>query len=109
MAVLAERGHLGSRSTSRRCAKTGSRYASDEPRLYSLKDENGKSHKAYRLVLYAGAYGEYYGVQGMTWRYPPILDDPDGSRTVDGRQLISTTTAATCGSWPGGPSGPPTG
>jgi polyisoprenyl-teichoic acid--peptidoglycan teichoic acid transferase len=39
-------------------------------------------------VLYAGAYGEYYGVQGMGWRYPPILDDPDGSRVVAGRRLL---------------------
>jgi polyisoprenyl-teichoic acid--peptidoglycan teichoic acid transferase len=88
MAVLAEtEGHLGFPFYFPTLRKTGSRYASDEPRLYSIEDENGKSHKAYRLVLYAGAYGEYYGMQGMTWRYPPILDDPDGSRTVGGRKL----------------------
>ena len=88
MAVLAEtQGHLGFPFYFPTLRKTGSRYASNEPRLYSIKDENGKSHKAYRLVLYAGAYGEYYGVQGMTWRYPPILDDPDASRTVGGRKL----------------------
>jgi polyisoprenyl-teichoic acid--peptidoglycan teichoic acid transferase len=88
MAVLAEtQGHLGFPFYFPTLRKTGSRYASNEPRLYTIKDENGKAHKAYRLVLYAGAYGEYYGVQGMTWRYPPILDDPDGTRTVDGRKL----------------------
>jgi LCP family protein required for cell wall assembly len=68
--------------------KTGSRYASDEPRLYSIEDEQGRAHQAYRLVLYAGAYGEYYGVQGLGWRYPPILDDPDGVRRVGGRKLL---------------------
>jgi hypothetical protein len=31
--------------------------------------------------------GEYYGVQGMTWRAPPILDNPDETRIVDGRRL----------------------
>jgi LCP family protein required for cell wall assembly len=67
--------------------KTGSRYTNTEPRLYKIKDETGGSHQAYRLVLYAGAYGEYYGVQGMAWRDPPILDDPDGSRKVGGRKL----------------------
>jgi hypothetical protein len=67
--------------------KTGSRYASAEPRLYDIEDEQGKRHQAYRLVLYAGAYGEYYGVQGMTWKAPPVLDDPDRTRTVGGRRL----------------------
>ncbi len=38
-------------------------------------------------MLYSG-YGEYYGVQGMTWKYPPILDDPDTTRTVNGRKLM---------------------
>jgi hypothetical protein len=38
-------------------------------------------------VLYAGATGEYYGVQGLTWRSPPILDNPDGTRVVGGRRL----------------------
>jgi hypothetical protein len=39
-------------------------------------------------VLYGGAYGEYYGVQGLGWRYPPILDDPDAVRRVGGRKLL---------------------
>ncbi len=67
--------------------KTGSRYTNTEPRLYSIKDETGGAHQAYRLSLYAGAYGEYYGVQGTSWRDPPILDDPDGTRRVGGRKL----------------------
>ena len=29
---------------------------------------SGKKHKAYRLVLSKGLAGEYYGVQGMTWK-----------------------------------------
>ena len=24
----------------------------------------------------------------MTWKYPPILDDPDRTRDVDGRKLL---------------------
>jgi LCP family protein required for cell wall assembly len=67
--------------------KTGSRYADPEPRIYTIKDGTGKSHKAYRLVLNAGSWSEYYGVQGMTWKSPPILDDPDRVREVDGRKL----------------------
>jgi polyisoprenyl-teichoic acid--peptidoglycan teichoic acid transferase len=67
---------------------TGSRYAAAEPRVYGIEDEQGKRHQAYRLSLYAGAYGEYYGVQGMSWRYPPILDDPDATRKVGNRRLM---------------------
>ena len=59
----------------------GSAYSGPEqPRVYKLKDETGKKQQAYRLVLRAPGIGEYYGVQGMTWKAPPILDNPD--RTV---------------------------
>ena len=34
-----------------------------------------------------GIVGEYYGIQGMNWRDPPILDDPSETRTVNGRKL----------------------
>jgi LCP family protein required for cell wall assembly len=65
----------------------GSRYAGTEPRIYSIEDEQGKKHKAYRLVVSKGIVGEYYGIQGTTWREPPILDDPSETRKVDGRKL----------------------
>ncbi|MBE2319261.1 LCP family protein [Solirubrobacter sp. CPCC 204708] len=67
--------------------KTGSRYADPEPRIYSLRDGQGKLHRAYRLTLNAGSWSEYYGIQGMTWQHPPILDDPDRVREVNGRKL----------------------
>jgi polyisoprenyl-teichoic acid--peptidoglycan teichoic acid transferase len=67
--------------------KTGSVYAGQEPRVYSLKDELGKRHQAYRLVLRAPGVGEYYGVQAMEWRDPPILDDPDRTVNRNGRRL----------------------
>ena len=46
----------------------------------SIKDERGKKREAYRLVLSTQRIGEYYGVQGLAWKAPPILDDPD--RTI---------------------------
>ena len=64
-------------------------------------DATGKKHKAYRLVLNAGTFSEYYGVQGMAWKDPPILDDPDRTRTVDGRKLQLYYDGSTCGSSPG--------
>jgi len=66
---------------------TGSSYAGTEPRIYKLRDERGKRHQAYRLVLRAPGIGEYYGVQGLTWKAPPILDDPDRTATHKGRKL----------------------
>jgi LCP family protein required for cell wall assembly len=58
----------------------GSVYSGTEPRIYKLKDERGKKREAYRLVLSTQRVGEYYGVQGLAWKAPPILDDPD--RTI---------------------------
>jgi polyisoprenyl-teichoic acid--peptidoglycan teichoic acid transferase len=65
----------------------GSSYAGTEPRIYKLFDERGKKHDAYRLVLRAPGIGEFYGVQGMTWKAPPILDDPDRTVERGGRKL----------------------
>ena len=65
----------------------GSSYSSEGPRIYSLKDEVGKKRQAYRLVLRAPGVGEYVGVQGMTWKAPPILDSPDRTVRSHGRKL----------------------
>lgn len=65
----------------------GSAYAGEAPRIYTIRDETGKRHKAYRLVLAKGVIGEYYGVQGMSWKDPPLLDNPDEIKFVGGRRL----------------------
>ena len=64
----------------------GSVYAG-KPRVYKLRDETGKRHDAYRIVVSKGIQGEYYGIQGMTWKNPPILDDPDEIQRIRGRKL----------------------
>jgi LCP family protein required for cell wall assembly len=63
-------------------------YQGQEPRTYTIRDERRKKHDAYRLVLAKGVVGEYYGVQGTTWRYPPILDDPHETIVRNGRKLM---------------------
>jgi polyisoprenyl-teichoic acid--peptidoglycan teichoic acid transferase len=67
----------------------GSSYSgtTPEPRIYNLKDETGKKQQAYRLVIRAPGIGEYYGVQGLTWKAPPILDNPDRTIHHNGRKL----------------------
>jgi LCP family protein required for cell wall assembly len=59
-----------------------------QPRTYSIADRNGKKYKAYRMVVDAGGFGQYYGIQGTTWTAPPILDNPDQTTTVRGRKLL---------------------
>ena len=62
---------------------------SSEPttRTYSIRDEAGTARDAYRMTykIFTGGFGEYYGVQGTTWRDPPLLDGPDETRVIDGR------------------------
>lgn len=60
----------------------------DMVRTYSLRDEQNTLHKAYRIVFSTGLIGSYWGVEGMTWKNPPILDHPNETRTVDGRTLM---------------------
>jgi polyisoprenyl-teichoic acid--peptidoglycan teichoic acid transferase len=63
-------------------------YQGQEPRTYTIRDELKKKHDAYRLVLAKGVVGEYYGVQGTSWRFPPILDDPHETIVRNGRKLM---------------------
>jgi LCP family protein required for cell wall assembly len=57
------------------------------PRVYKLRSPEGKKHGAYRMVIRrTNANGEYYGLQGTTWKDPPILDRPTEKRTVGGRE-----------------------
>ena len=58
------------------------------PRTYVIKDFKGRRHRAYRMVLDKGSLGDFYGIQGMTWKNPPILDKPSGKQTVNGRRLL---------------------
>jgi len=66
-------------------ASVGS-YADAEPRVYRLLVA-GDYYQAYRMVVSLGAPGEYYGIQGMTWKRPPILAGPHDTLVRDGRRL----------------------
>ncbi len=63
----------------------GSAYQPDDVRSYRIRDRGKNNYSAYRLTLSAPGTGQYYGVQGMTWRAPPILDDPSEKRRINGR------------------------
>ncbi len=56
-------------------------------RSYMLRGKRNKKHRAFRMVISAGRIGEYYGLQGTTWRNPPILSGPSEERQVGGRKV----------------------
>ena len=58
----------------------------DVPRVYKIEGPD-KRYVSYRMVLKKGSIGEYYGVQGTTWKDPPILSEPHENQRVGGRQF----------------------
>jgi LCP family protein required for cell wall assembly len=67
---------------------SGSSFAEDAPRTYTIADTGGKRHRAYKIVVSTGFVGEYYGVQGMSWLDPPILRSPSETRKIGGREYM---------------------
>ena len=61
------------------------RYADTNRRTYDIYDRNHHRYRAYRIVVFAGEIGQYYGIQGTTWQAPPILDNPSETRRMAGR------------------------
>jgi LCP family protein required for cell wall assembly len=57
------------------------------PRVYEIVTRDNKRFAAYRIVIKRGLVGEYYGVQGTTWKNPPILSSPSETRTIRGRRF----------------------
>jgi LCP family protein required for cell wall assembly len=57
-----------------------------EPLVYGLRDPDGKVHNAYRMVIRHNQIGEYSGLQGTTWKKPPILENPSEVRRIRGRK-----------------------
>ena len=64
----------------------GSSFAEDAPRAYTITSTNDKRYRAYKMVVFTGYIGEYYGVQGTSWRDPPILQHASETRKVRGRE-----------------------
>ena len=63
----------------------GSSYVTGDRRAYILRDRDDKRYQAYRIVVHTPLVGQYYGIQGTTWKDPPILDHPNGEKKMDGR------------------------
>jgi hypothetical protein len=65
-----------------------SSFAEDVPRTYTITGHNDKRYRAYKMVFFTGFIGEYYGLQGTSWRNPPILDSPSETRRIGGREYL---------------------
>lgn len=67
----------------RRARWTGS---PPKPRVYTVRDRADRPHEAYRMVFTQDELnGDYYGVQGTTWRDPPILSKGGEDLRMRGR------------------------
>jgi hypothetical protein len=63
----------------------GSLYAG-APRVYDITNR-GHKFNSYRMVVKRGLVGEYYGLQGTTWKSAPILQGPDKHRKYGRREF----------------------
>ena len=71
-----------------RLAVAGSTFSYASPRPYRIcGPHHGHCYQSYRIVLSRDLVGEYYGLQGTTWRDPPILDQPNQTRVYRGRKM----------------------
>jgi LCP family protein required for cell wall assembly len=59
--------------------------APDMLRLYDVRDQQGRLHRTYVIVLNSGPEGAFYDVQGTGWSDPPLLRDPGQSTRVGSR------------------------
>jgi hypothetical protein len=60
--------------------------ADQAPRNYRIKTPQGKVERAYRMPVRGEIAGDYYGIQGTTWKNPPILASEQAEeRTQGGR------------------------
>jgi LCP family protein required for cell wall assembly len=69
-------------------AQTAGAVYDQQIRRYIIRDLAGRRHWAYRMVLDKGSLGDFYGIEGMRWKDPPILAHPSGSTTLNGRRFL---------------------
>ncbi|HEY8465782.1 MAG TPA: LCP family protein [Solirubrobacterales bacterium] len=63
----------------------------DHSRAYGVPDfDDQHIYRGYKFVMtYQDAgFTSYYGVTGVSWRDPPILNNPSETRRIDGREYL---------------------
>jgi LCP family protein required for cell wall assembly len=68
----------------------------DDSRAFPIDGPGDEVYRGYKLVaeLPTDGYTGYYGVSGTDWKDPPILANPDQTKTLDGHDYLL--------SWDGG-------
>jgi LCP family protein required for cell wall assembly len=62
----------------------------NDSRAFPIDGPGDEAYRGYKLVaeVPTDGYTAYYGVSGTDWKDPPILDNPDETRTIDGRDYL---------------------
>jgi LCP family protein required for cell wall assembly len=67
----------------------------DASRAFPIDGPDKEAYRGYKMVVDvpgqtfgSGLFSEYYGVSGTDWVEPPILDNPNETRTIDGRNYL---------------------
>jgi LCP family protein required for cell wall assembly len=64
-------------------------YLHSFPRQYVIPNTSGDKVPAWRMTVEVNfTLDEYYGIQGVHWKNPPILSSPSGTETIHGRKLF---------------------
>jgi LCP family protein required for cell wall assembly len=83
--VAAASTHLSFPTYYPRARLSRGRYLYGRPRVYDIFDRAHRRYRAYRIVVATGVQGQFYGVQGTSWKSPPLLDNPSSTRRIRGR------------------------
>jgi LCP family protein required for cell wall assembly len=61
-----------------------------ESRAFPIDGPGNDVYRGYKFVVSmpTDGYTGYYGVSGTDWKDPPILDEPDETRTIDGQEYL---------------------
>jgi LCP family protein required for cell wall assembly len=66
-----------------------SSFSINSPRTYKICGPHGRCWSSYRMVISRDpVLGEYYGIQGTTWKDPPIVKSPTEIKNYRGRKLM---------------------
>jgi LCP family protein required for cell wall assembly len=68
-----------------RFIESGDQLAFSPPRAYDFIKKNHKHVPAYRIVVKAPGLGQYWGLQGLGWKNPPILKGSHDTRHYRGK------------------------
>jgi len=63
---------------------------SADSRAFPIDGPGNEEYRGYKIVvsMLTDGYTAYYGVSGIDWKDPPILDNPDETREIGGQEYL---------------------